>query len=292
MEIVSKFIVRLIPEDRASGAGTTIALMLGSPTAGGEARPEAVTALLPDGWTAAEERTLDLDRATRERTGPHSEAAFDLIWGRSEFARATADWPELLLEVHRLLSPEGLLIAGLGGPEGIESMAGERADENKVGMTVLAGPDGVPVAFHSEWWLRAHWGRAFEVARVDRSGPELWVLLRRRAQAPSAAALRRPEPGEEREQQAAAANVELLLDQLSRSSRRHRAEMDSLREELGRELMRKSFEAAHLEWATRGPDSPATDLAAAYEATLSWRVTRPLRAAGSVLRRARDSRAG
>ena len=268
--------------------------MLGSPTANGKARPEAVTALLPDGWSAVEERTLDLDSTTRERTGPppHPGATFDLIWGRSAFTRSTADWPELLLEVHRLLSPEGLLIAGLGGPDDIEGLAGEQADENRVGMTVLAGPDGMPVAFHSEWWLRAHWGRAFEVERVDRSGAELWVLLRRRAQAPSAAELRRPEPGEEREQAAAAANVELLLDQLSHASRRHRGEMDSLREELGRELMRKSFEAAHLEWATKGPDSPATDLAAAYEATLSWRITRPLRAAGRALRRARDLRAG
>ena len=268
--------------------------MLGSPKTGGQARPQAVTALLPDGWNPADERALDLDRAPAGEPGaplPQADAALDLVWGRSAFRRTVEGWPELLLEASRVLSPEGMLVAGLSGPHELELLTGEDWDEDRVGMTVAAGPEGEPAAFHSEWWLRAHWGRAFEVSRVDRSEGELWVLLRRRPQAPSAEELRRPEAGEEREQAAAAANVELLLSQLERSSRRHRAEMDSLREELGRELMRKSFEAAHLEWATRGPDSPATELAAAYEATLSWRVTRPLRAAGRALRRA-STRAG
>ena len=93
---------------------------------------------------------------------------------------------------------------------------------------------------------------------MDRSGPSLWVLLRRREpRPPRRTELRRPEPGEERELAAAAANVELL----ARSARPMRRggtarELDALREELGRELMRKSFEAAHLEWATEGPRFP------------------------------------
>jgi hypothetical protein len=52
-----------------------------------------------------------------------------------------------------------------------EALVGEPYREDEVGMTVLrhwetgdAGPD----VLHSEWWLRAHWGRAFEILEVAR----------------------------------------------------------------------------------------------------------------------------
>ena len=40
-------------------------------------------------------------------------------------------------------------------------------------MTVLSALDGPGrrLVFHSEWWLRAHWGRAFEVVSI-RQGDE------------------------------------------------------------------------------------------------------------------------
>jgi hypothetical protein len=56
---------------------------------------------------------------------------------------------------------------------------------------------------------------------------------------------------------------------------------------MGRELMRRSFADADLEWVRRGPGSPATLAAAEYEATTSWRITRPLRALGAMVRRLR-----
>ena len=56
---------------------------------------------------------------------------------------------------------------------------------------------------------------------------------------------------------------------------------------MNRELMRRSFAAADLEWARGGPGSPAALVAAEYEATTSWRMTKPLRALGRLLRRDR-----
>jgi hypothetical protein len=63
---------------------------------------------------------------------------------------------------------------------------------------------------------------------------------------------------------------------------------DRVRESFHRELMRKSLRIAELE-----PDNPSTPaswaiaerVASSYEATLSWRVTRPIRAARRVLAR-------
>ena len=78
-----------------------------------------------------------------------------------------------------------------------------------------------------------------------------------------------------------------LRSQLDLLAKRHRHQLAELREETGRELMRRSFAAADLEWARRGPGSPATLAAAEYEATTSWRVTRPLRALGAMVRRLR-----
>ena len=54
---------------------------------------------------------------------------------------------------------------------------------------------------------------------------------------------------------------------------------------MSRELMRRSFAAADREWARRGPGSPAMFVAAEYEATTSWKLTKPLRAMGRLLRR-------
>ena len=62
-------------------------------------------------------------------------------------------------------------------------------------------------------------------------------------------------------------------------------ELEELREEMGRELMRRSFAEADREWARGGAGSPAMLVAAEYEATTSWKLTKPLRAMGRLLRR-------
>src|SRR5207344_742436 len=103
----------------------------------------------------------------------------------------------------------------------------------------------------------------------------------------SAEQLERPVESDERELGAASANASYLRSQLDLLAKRHRHELAELREETDRELMRRSFAEADLEWARRGPGSPATLAAAEYEATTSWRVTRLLRALGAMVRRLR-----
>jgi hypothetical protein len=76
-----------------------------------------------------------------------------------------------------------------------------------------------------------------------------------------------------------------LAEQLKAAEARHRRELDDLREEMGRELMRRSFVEADRDWQRRGPGSPAALVAAEYESTTSWKLTKPLRTLGRLLRR-------
>jgi hypothetical protein len=65
--------------------------------------------------------------------------------------------------------------------------------------------EGGPIVLHSPWWLRAHWGRAFELVKLiphtGTGAPEGHglVLLRRRPVSLSTGDLERLEPDEPRE---------------------------------------------------------------------------------------------
>lgn len=230
---------------------------------------------------------LDFDAALAEAEAPplpFPDGSFGEIEARSAFTHLTDDWAEWLLEARRLLSDGGRLVVGLASAAGFEDLTGAAWDERRIGMTVVSELDGPGrrVVFHSEWWLRAHWGRAFEVVSVGQ-GDERRVVLTTRDGRPTADDLRRPDPGDERELAAAQANSLFLERQLDRSRRN----LEAQREDMHRELMRRSFAAADADWARGGPGSPAALVAAEYEATTSWRMTRPLRALGALLRRDR-----
>jgi SAM-dependent methyltransferase len=99
---------------------------------------------------------------------------FDLIYCVSVFSHLTRHWAEWLLELHRLLKPDGLLLATVMGRGFSESIAQEQWDADRVGMMVLAPGQawsaGGPMVFHSPWWIRAHWGRAFDIVSLGESG--------------------------------------------------------------------------------------------------------------------------
>jgi SAM-dependent methyltransferase len=99
---------------------------------------------------------------------------FDLIYCVSVFSHLTRYWAEWLLELHRLLKPDGLLLATVMGSGFSQLIAHEEWDEDRVGMMVLyPGQDwsaGGPMVFHSPWWLEAHWGRAFDILSLGESG--------------------------------------------------------------------------------------------------------------------------
>lgn len=216
---------------------------------------------------------------------PEPDDSVEEIRAPRAFTRLVGDWAEWLLELRRVLSADGRLLVGLASPERFEELTGSEWDESRIGMTVVSAFDGPGrrEVFHSEWWLRAHWGRAFEVLSIDEADAGRTVVLTKLHSSVTAEDLERPEPDERRELDAARANAAYLGDQVERARR----ELEEQREEMSRELMRRSFDAAHAEWAQGGPGSPAAAVAAQYEATTSWKLTKPLRSLGRLLRRDR-----
>jgi hypothetical protein len=220
-----------------------------------------------------------------ERPLPEPDGSIEEIRALTAFTHLVVGWAEWLLELRRLLSDDGRFVVGLAPRGHFEELTGSDWDHSPIGMTVVSALDGPGrrVVFHSQWWLRAHWGRAFELASIEEAEGGRVVTLRKRPGEIDADDLERPEPGDERELAAARANAFYIGEQLDRATRRHHRE----REEMDRELMRRSFAAADAEWARGGPGSPAALIAAEYEATTSWRLTKPLRELGRLLRRDR-----
>lgn len=255
--------------------------------------PEHVLALLPDGRRLDSAPALDLDEALEKGEPPplpEPVASFRLIWSRSAFTRLADGWAEWLLEAVRLLAEDGIAVVGLGERDRFKRLTGEAWNESRIGMTVLDAMNEAPqtVVFHSEWWLRSHWGRAFaRIELVERDGLRHALLGGPVGGEITPEQLERPAEDDERELAAASANASYLRSQLHLLTKRHRHELAEQREETGRELMRRSFAAADLEWVRRGPGSLAMLAAAEYEATTSWRLTRPLRALGAMVRRLR-----
>jgi SAM-dependent methyltransferase len=116
---------------------------------------------------------------------PLERGSFDLIWALSVFTHLTDNSLAWLLELHRVLKPGGTLIATYMGRWNSEVLAGEPWEEDRVGMNVLrhnrSWEVGGPMVLMSDWWVRAHWGRAFEILEVaPRIHNQSWALLRKR----------------------------------------------------------------------------------------------------------------
>jgi SAM-dependent methyltransferase len=146
---------------------------------------------------------------------------FDLIWALSVFTHLVDDWAAWLLELHRVLTEDGILIATTLGPQHSESKAHEPWDEDRIGMNALrtwaSYPAGAPQVLHSTWWLRAHWGRAFEILEIEETPVAVshrWLAMRKRDLTLTVADLERPEPGELREFTAVRHHVRQLRREL------------------------------------------------------------------------------
>ena len=95
---------------------------------------------------------------------------FDLVLATSVFTHISDQWSAWLLEMHRVLKPDGLLLATFLGRGMSMKLLGESWDESRVGMNSLGYTTGTPYVFHSKWWLRAHWGRAFDFLALKPDG--------------------------------------------------------------------------------------------------------------------------
>jgi SAM-dependent methyltransferase len=152
---------------------------------------------------------------------PQADEYFDVAWAMSVFTHLTDRWARWLLELHRVLKPGGYLIATFMGANMSEPLLGEQWDEDRVGMNVIGAgrpwSEGGPWVFHSEWWLRAHWGRAFEFvefqANEGNPGTHGYLVVRKKPTLLTALDLERPEAEEDRELAAARHNIEQLHGQ-------------------------------------------------------------------------------
>ena len=197
---------------------------------------------------------------------PSREGNFDLIYAISVFTHLTDSWSQWLLELHRLLRDDGILIATYAGKD-VAPRINEDWDEDRIGMNVLrtwqSWDEGGPVVLHSDWWISAHWSRAFEILEVrppseisDALGPQTWVLMRKRSGNFTTAGLESLEPGEEREVRAMRHNISQLHAEASEQNHVLNSEIEALRRE-SKKLHRM------LDGVT---------------SSRSWRIMRPLRA--------------
>jgi SAM-dependent methyltransferase len=211
---------------------------------------------------------------------PQPDGFFDLVYAFSVFTHLTDHWAGWLLELKRVLKPDGLLFATfLSEPVWKEFDQGPW-DEDSVGMNVIKKwnpwDTGGPVVFHSEWWIREHWGRAFEIVYLELRDPDqpeghAAALLRPRAARPERGDLQRP-AADARELYALQRNV----DQLQREAAElfaHLSGATASREQLASEVERLEAEVRRLE----------TELGQIAESR-SWRLTAPLRSAAAALR--------
>jgi SAM-dependent methyltransferase len=195
--------------------------------------------------------------------------SFDLAWAISVFTHLTDNSIPWLLELHRLLKPGGVLIATYMGRWHSEILTGEPWDEEKIGMTVLrhnqGREQGTPMVMMSDWWVRAHWGRAFEILHIE---PQIhnqsWAVMRKRDVELTAEDVEKPED-DPREYWAVRENL-----------RQAQRELESTE---------SALEHARLEHAAE-----LSETRAVYEDSLSWRITRPLREGRSLIRALRSRR--
>lgn len=179
---------------------------------------------------------------------------FDLIYAVSVFTHLTDVSLPWLQELHALLKPGGLLIASYMGRWTSEFLAGEPWDEDRIGMNAVhheASWDiGGPLVLMSDWWVRAHWGRAFDIVHIEPQVHNMsWAVMRRREVEFTTADLEQP-ADDPREFAALRHQVRQLrhgfLEERQALDARHAAAIDAVRRE--------------------------------YEQSLSWQLTAPLRA--------------
>jgi len=117
---------------------------------------------------------------------PFAEDYFDLVMALSVFTHLTDSWEPWLVELRRIIKPGGLALITFHHKAAYESICGRPFDEARVGMEVChqdqAWERGGPFVFHSEWWVREHWGRVMPVEQIVPAAMDNWqsiALLRK-----------------------------------------------------------------------------------------------------------------
>jgi SAM-dependent methyltransferase len=221
---------------------------------------------------------------------------FDLVYGMSVFTHITDQWSNWLVELHRVMRPGAIAVLSVLGPVAASRLLGIDWDD-RIGMATMdfhkGWEVGGPSALLGEWWVREHWGRAFEILRFF-DCPDDWythdfVVMRKLDVAVTAEELESVDPRNPREYASVVCNLEILQrqqkalgEQLRDAQRGGIAadfEAQQLRNnELPEEVQRLTFELgrhqAEVERLARS--------LSVIGASRSWRLTAPLRRARAI----------
>jgi SAM-dependent methyltransferase len=165
--------------------------------------------------------------ACNEKPGlPFVDGFFTLIYATSVFTHLTEHATGWLLELRRTLADGGLLMLSFLG-EGMIHLINEPWDEDRIGFNAIRQgtpwDHGGPLTFISPWWIREHWGRAFEIVELrpytspDQEGKPAGhglALLRKRHGYFSAADIDELAPNEPREIRALQHNLKQLSNEV------------------------------------------------------------------------------
>lgn len=221
---------------------------------------------------------------------------FDLVYGMSVFTHITDQWSHWLIELHRVMRPGAIAVISVLGPVAAPRLLGIDWDD-RIGMASIDSHKdwevGGPSVLLSEWWVREHWGRAFEILGFDY--PDDWfahdfVVMRKREIAVSAEQLEAVDPRDPREYAAVACNLDILqrqqktLGEQLREAQRATVAAQMLRDSdiaeqarrLGDEVTRRQAEIERL-----------NKLLSVIARSRSWRLTAPLRRARTITGRQR-----
>jgi SAM-dependent methyltransferase len=163
---------------------------------------------------------VELARSPQAPPLPFAPESFDLVLSMSVISHLVDDWAAWMLDLRRVLAPGGLLLTTIISAGYSRTLTGEPWDETRVGMNVLGygapRAAGGPMILHSGWWVRAHWGRAFEILALEES--EDLEAPEPAGRGPDASPGGRADPDEPRELRALAHNLA--------QTRRERAELN------------------------------------------------------------------
>ncbi len=207
--------------------------------------------------------------------------SFDLIYAVSVFTHLTDNASAMMLELHRLLKPGGLLIATYMGRWNSEFFAKEPWGEDRVGRNTLFHSRpwdlGGPAVLMSDWWVREHWGRAFEIVDI---APQIhnmsWALMRKREVELTEEDLERP--GDDPREFVALQHNLLQLRRESEQALASQAERLASKKAQALEEQRLVYERLRAEHERLLRD---------VEESASWKLTAPLRAGARLRRRRR-----
>jgi len=220
---------------------------------------------------------------------------FDSVYGMSVFSHITDQWSHWLVELHRVMRPGAIAVISVLGPVAAARLVGVDWDD-RIGMASIdfqkGWEVGGPSALLADWWVREHWGRAFEILEFF-DCPDDWfahdfVVMRKREVGVTADQLEAVDLGDPREYAAVACNVGILQGQ-------QRALGEQLREAQRGAQLKEGDMAQTVRRLTEQVERQTTELERlngllnVIAGSRSWRLTKPLRRATAIAGKQRPS---